>query len=162
MEVCGLSKWDYYQNLPFGASGDHGSNICIERLAPERIADVQRAVCTSGEQPSPCRERSARLGVKATPCREPSARLLVKGPWPQYSYRGRKFKKWPQYSYRGRKMLKGSKVSQIEPKSIGALAWQDFSFFGPFWPNVQTCPCTFCKKCLLGGEGPRRRGVGGR
>ena len=30
LEVGGLSKWDYYQNLPFGASGDHRPNIFIE------------------------------------------------------------------------------------------------------------------------------------
>ena len=29
-EVGRVSKCDYYQNLPFGASGDHGPNICIE------------------------------------------------------------------------------------------------------------------------------------
>ena len=58
-EVGGLSKWDYYQNLPFGASGDHGPNICIEtgvrtnrRRAEgclyvwEIAFTVQRALCT--------------------------------------------------------------------------------------------------------------------
>ena len=104
--------------------------IYVQRLAPERIADVQRAVCTSGKQLSPWKERSARLGVKVTPCREPSARLWVKGPWPQYSYRGRKFK-----------------GIQIRAKKFIHLAPQDFSFFGPFWPDVQTWSCTFCKTC---------------
>ena len=59
LEVGGLSKWDYYQNLPFGASGDHGPNICIEigARANRRRAEgclyvwetaftVQRALCT--------------------------------------------------------------------------------------------------------------------
>ena len=59
LEVGGLSKWDYYQNLPFGASGDHGSNISVgigarvnRRRAEgclyvwEIAFTVQRALCT--------------------------------------------------------------------------------------------------------------------
>ena len=55
----GLSKWDYSQNLPFGASGDHRPNICIEIGARanrgrargclyvwETAFTVQRALCT--------------------------------------------------------------------------------------------------------------------
>ena len=58
-EVGGLSNWDYSQNLPFGASRDHGPNICIEigARANRRRAEgclyvwetaftVQRALCT--------------------------------------------------------------------------------------------------------------------
>ena len=59
LEVGGCSKWDYYQNLPFGASGHHGPNTCIEigARANRRRAEgglyvwgtaftVQRALCT--------------------------------------------------------------------------------------------------------------------
>ena len=50
-----------------------------------------------------------------------------------------------------------------------AVAWssapQDFGSGGPNWPDVQTCPCAFCKTCrpvsATAVKGPGRRGVGG-
>ena len=87
LEVGGCSKWDYYQNLPFGASGHHGSNICIEigARASRRRAEgclyvwdpctsletaltVQRALCTfRGEghpvqKGHPCHPGAAKVG----------------------------------------------------------------------------------------------------
>ena len=80
----------------------HGSNICIEMGTPanrrraggglyvwETAFTVQRALCTfmgkghpvqmdpctSWRQRSPCREPSARSGVKVTPCRRPPLSL---------------------------------------------------------------------------------------
>ena len=59
-------KW--YQHWQFGASGDHGSNICIEIGTPancrraggglyvwETAFTVQRALCTFGVKVTPCR-----------------------------------------------------------------------------------------------------------
>ena len=76
------TKW--YLNVPFGAYGDHGPNICIESGAPanRRRAEgcvyvlgkaftVQRALCTFGSKGHPCRRPplSRRNGQTLEPIR---------------------------------------------------------------------------------------------
>ena len=36
---------------------------------------------------------------------------------------------------------------QMDAKVHLTPASQEFSLFGPFWPDVQTCPCTFSETC---------------
>ena len=83
-DVGGLSKWDDYQNLPFGAPGNHGPNICKEigarkkrRRAKgclyvwETAITMQRALCTFRGNGHPCRSppRSLRDGQPLEPIR---------------------------------------------------------------------------------------------
>ena len=72
--TCARDYLKWYQHWQFGASGDHGSNICIEMGTPanrrraggglyvwETAFTVQRALCT--------------FWVKVTPCRRPPLSL---------------------------------------------------------------------------------------
>ena len=140
--------------------------------------DVQRAVCTSWRQPSPCTEPSARLRIKVTPCRRPPLSLKNGQTLEpiRLNFKGAKIGPKVQERPPGQNLVpKGQsvepirlnfKVAKIGPKVQGSSPPQNFLFFYPFWPDVQTHACTFCETCrhvsALAARGPGRRGVGGR